>query len=641
MCGIYGEIHFQGDLDVRAATARLQMLAHRGPDGWGVSAGNLQSGHIETLHNPRGMPTVNQVNLFLGHRRLSIIDLSDLALQPMQSCDGASIMVFNGEIYNSAELREQLVSRGHLFATEHSDTEALLNAYQEWGEGCLDRLNGMFAFAIYDRKRNRIFLARDRAGQKPLYYTLTDERFAFASELTPLTRLDEARVEVDPTSLAQYLLLGYVPDPRSIISGIHRLPPAHSATLDLSTRDFVTRCYWEPPLTPKTDFNQRRAEVAVDKHLQQAVRKQLVADVPIGAFISGGIDSTLIAKGMGSGDSALKMAMFAETKKTERKWVDRVANVYGLELSHVFLDSDIAEMHEEVLSRLDEPFDGSSAFSCHALYGIAEGRMKVFLTGDGGDELFSGYKKYETFTRIAWTLRILRAFAIALPLLRLVVPLFAGQKRYWWVRAFATGDALGTYAVRNSRPWLVGLLKNPPESCDRLFDYVDRHRDKLKGLDVKAAQYLDFRTILPGRMLYKADRLSMSWSFEARSPFMDHELIELAFSIPTRLHFSKGRGKTILRSLVARDLDRDFADRAKQGFGVPLKALFTGPQGKELLTGLADEQNLVYRFLDHSRTMRRYPQIRKGVVGEDEQELWRLVVLASYVNRHRDIIAQP
>jgi asparagine synthase (glutamine-hydrolysing) len=641
MCGIYGEFQFHGPIDTPGAIERLQLLSHRGPDGWGIALGNTHSGLIEVRHNPTRQVDADDSNLLFGPRRLAVIDLSERALQPMQSPDGSLVMVFNGEIYNFVELRERLSRLGHTFSTDHSDSEVLLHAYQEWGEKCLDELHGMFAFAIYDRASERIFLARDRAGQKPLYYILDDTRFAFSSELTPLTRFGEEKVKIDPTSLAQYLMLGYVPDPRSIFSGIHRLPAAHVASLDLASQQIETRCYWEPPFETNSGFDDQQAEELTREYFERAVRRRLIADVPIGAFISGGIDSTLVAKMVVENDAPLDAAMsadFSDDSMSERIWVDQVAERYNLDMSHVYLDSETAGIHEDVLSRLDEPFDGGSAIPSHELYGVADGKVTVVLTGDGGDELFGGYRRYVDFLRTQRLLGILRSLYIALPLLRLVLPFLRRSRRYWLARAFASGDDLKTYAVRISNPWMTGIMKTPPASVDALYDYVDRLRDRIEGLGVKAAQYIDFRTILPGRMLYKADRLSMSRGLEVRSPFMDHELIELAFRIPSRIHFKEPEGKSLLRSIVAKDMGQEFVDRPKHGFGNPLSSWFASEEGKPFLSELADEQNLVYRFLDYSKTLRCFPAIREGFRGEDVQQLWRLVVLSRFVSRHRERI---
>jgi asparagine synthase (glutamine-hydrolysing) len=644
MCGIYGEFQFHGSIDTLGAIDRLQLLSHRGPDGWGIALGNTHSRRLEVRHNPAGQVDAEDTNLLFGHRRLAVIDLSERALQPMQSPDGALVMVFNGEIYNFVELRERLSLLGHAFATDHSDSEVLLHAYQEWGEACLEELHGMFAFGIYDRTRGKIFLARDRAGQKPLYYVLDNERFAFSSELTPLTRFGEEKVKIDPTSLAQYLMLGYVPDPRSIFSGIHKLPAAHAASLDLATHQIETRCYWEPPFETDSDLDYGQAEELTKEYFERAVRRRLIADVPIGAFISGGIDSTLVAKMVVENDAPLDAAMsadFSDESMSERIWVDQVAERYGLNMSHVYLDNETAEIHEEVLSRLDEPFDGGSAIPSHELYGIADGKVTVVLTGDGGDELFGGYGRYVRFLRTERLLGILRSLRIALPLLRLALPFLRRSRQYWYARAFASGDDLRTYAARISKPWMTGIMRHPPTSVDLLYDYVDRLRDKIEDLGVKAAQYIDFRTALPGRMLYKADRLSMSRGLEVRSPFMDHELIELAFRIPSHIHFKEPDGKSLLRSLVARDMGREFVDRPKHGFGNPLSSWFASKQGKPLLSELADEGNLIYRFLDYSKTLRCFPEIREGFSGRNVQELWRLVVLSRYIRRHREKIVFP
>jgi asparagine synthase (glutamine-hydrolysing) len=353
MCGIHGEFAFSGNVDLPRAEARLARLARRGPDGFGIGFGDFRGDALRLTMNETP-PAGSAGNAFLGHRRLSIVDLSDAALQPMATADGNYVLLFNGEIYNAAELRPVLEARGHRFVTHHSDTEVLLRAFVEWGERCLPYFVGMFAFAVYCRRERKVFLARDRIGQKPLYYRMSREGFGFSSELTALAVGERERAALDREALAQYLMFGYVPDPRSILAGIAKLPPAHCAWVDLEARTFHARPYWDVAVRPASEDEtapplewRRRVHDALEK----AVARRLIADVPIGVFLSGGIDSTLIAKMIAKHHDGGIRAYTAEfaARSSERRWAEQAAERYKLDLSVTLIDLDAAPRYHEVL----------------------------------------------------------------------------------------------------------------------------------------------------------------------------------------------------------------------------------------------------------------------------------------------------
>ncbi len=645
MCGIHGEFAFAAPLDVTRAIARLNRLSHRGPDGFGLGLGDFHGGAFDLHMNER--PAAERAagaNAFLGHRRLSIVDLSDAALQPMATADGAYVLVFNGEIYNAASLRPELEARGHRFVTDHSDTEVLLHAFVEWGERCLERFVGMFAFAVYCRRERKVFLARDRIGQKPLYYQLTPAGFVFSSELSALAFGASERFALDRDALAQYLIFGYVPDPRSIFAGVKKLAPAHCAWLDLEARTLVERPYWDVrPAPPEgegegspLDWRRRVAEA-----LERAVERRLVADVPLGVFLSGGIDSTLVARMIAKHHDGGIRAWTADFVSTpsERRWAEAAAQRYGLELDVTLIDLDAAPRYREVLDAFDEPYDGGSAAASFDLFRGAEGRVKVMLTGDGGDELFAGYARYQRYQARARAIERLRAFgplALGLDIVGRGIGAFARGRR---AAALARGRYLLSHLISDGNLDMLGLLRQAPDRWDAPLAFVQPLLDGPQSSAIRAAQYLELKTILPGRMLFKLDRCSMAWSIEGRSPFMDHELVELAFRTPEALLVSGGAGKRVLRDLLLEDFDAGFVEREKTGFGNPLRRWFEGPEGPKLLARIADPAAAIYRHLDAKRTAAAFPALHSGFRGANAQMLWRLVALEHFLERSADFAA--
>ena len=296
MCGIYGKFQFSGSLSLSDSIDALTTMEHRGPDGFGIEYGSYPEKQYSLHHNqlPSDLSPA-ALNYFLGHRRLSIIDLSENAFQPMESPDKAYSIVFNGEIYNYIELRDELLALGCTFETDHSDTEVLLNCYASWGTDCLKKLRGMFAFAIYDRQKETVFVARDRVGQKPLYYEFSEQGFTFASELQPIIKFGEAR-EIDPTALSLYMALGYIPHPYSLYNNISKLPPATYAIVDLKAQSIELQEYWDIDVKEDTTSSMDTIVQVTKAILAESVDYRLRADVTVGAFISGGTDSTLIVK---------------------------------------------------------------------------------------------------------------------------------------------------------------------------------------------------------------------------------------------------------------------------------------------------------------------------------------------------------
>lgn len=638
MCGIYGEVHFDGRVDIDDSLRRLNLMRHRGPDGWGVAAGNFRSGMITVVHNRR--PTAEEApapNLLLGHRRLTIIDLSDAALQPMSTQDAEYLLVFNGEIYNFSEIKEVLLARGHSFRTDHSDSEVLLLAFAEWGEQCLERLRGMFAFAVYCRSAKKIFLARDRIGQKPLYFQLARDRFTFASELWPIAAQMDVRFEIDRDALAQYLLLGYVPHPASILTGVQKLEPGHFAWVDLEARRISKHIYWDIDLSDRDlEPDRTQWERLVHAELETAIRYRLISDVPLGLFLSGGIDSTLVAKfaseTMGSQVRAYN-ADYRQKLHSEREWSEAVAAHYDIDMRTTMIDLEAAQRHQEIIDVLDEPFDGGSSPASYEMFRQAYGETKVILTGDGGDEVFAGYNRYHQFQRrvcLGKNLCRLRADGLLRALGQRFGPV---RRRVGSLEDLLRGEYLIHYLTLRHDPSVVSLLKEPPGDWRALFAFIAPLFEMPRNTSIRALQYLDLKTILPGRMLFKLDRFSMAWGIEGRSPFMDHGLVQLAFRMPEQHAVDSRGGKRILKDMLRRDLGHRFAYRKKKGFGNPLNYWFRGPAAPQLLATVRDPGAFLYRYLDFDRVARRFSAVREEYDGRNPRSLWRLVVLARYLER--------
>ncbi|MGH8643704.1 MAG: asparagine synthase (glutamine-hydrolyzing) [Gammaproteobacteria bacterium] len=635
MCGIYGEFSLGGVINVASAHTRLNRLAHRGPDGWGVAVGNLRAGTMALSHNSL-KKAPEKTDFMLGHRRLSIIDLSDAALQPMAV--GDYVIVFNGEIYNFAEIKPKLVQLGHDFTTDHSDTEILLHAFIEWGERCLSRLRGMFAFAVLCRRERRLFLARDRIGQKPLYYELAPTGFAFASQLTALPGKQHT---VDPVSLSRYLLFGYVPDPGTIFNGPKKLPPAHYAWVNLDRGSIELYRYWDLPASVDPHMNVRECEANIREALANAVDSQLVSDVPYGLFLSGGIDSTLVTKMAAERSGRRQQAYFANIQPrgtNEWPWIARAAEYYRIDVYPTPVNLATANRFEEIIDVADEPFDGGSAVASYELYRGVVGRAKMVLTGDGGDELFGGYNRYRSFQKRTIPVSKVRGGKCGARFMDRLSGLNFRSLR--GIRDLLGGHYLADYLCQRARLSLLDLLQDPVRDWHDLLGFVEPVLATYDGADLRAVRALDLKTILPGRMLFKVDRFSMVFGIEARSPFMDHELVELAFRTPDHFLVDRSEGKKPLKSILSKDLGQEFLRQPKTGFGNPLKLWFTDPSARNrLLNVLNDTSAAIWRFLRRDRVLARFSIVDGQGDVQDVTALWRLVVLARYLERHANSLA--
>ena len=613
MCGIYGAFSTDAARPVRIEVLdrMAQVLAHRGPDGEGR--------HVA---GPFGM----------GMCRLSIIDLAS-GTQPMSNEDKTLWVVFNGEIYNYRELTADLVARGHRFATA-SDTEVLIHLYEEYGDGCVEPLRGMFAFAIWDGPRRELFLARDRLGIKPLYYAATSEGFLFGSELKALVQSPWLAPRLDRKGLGAYLQYGYVPDPLSILEGVAKVPPGHTLRIR-SGRPDAPRRYWQPTdhfKTGRRPASEAQGAAELWERLEDAVRFHMVSDVPVGAFLSGGVDSTAVVSIMARTSRRPVKTFsvgFREDRYNELPYARQVAEACGTEHHELLVEPNDLKVLEELLSGFDEPFADSSAIPTYLVSRLARQHVKVVLSGDGGDELFAGYDRYgvdrgRRHLGLAGDLGlggVLRAASALLPV---------GGGR----------NTLYTLSLPRLQRYIHSISLFPRQALEAVLEgdvgaarvdiaaLADRDLDSLSRL-----QDLDLKTYLPGDILTKVDRMSMANSLEARVPLLDHPLVEFACSLPPDLQLRAGTTKYLLKRALEGRVPAEVLTRAKQGFAVPLESWFSGSIPGFFRDELADTSHLIGvgirrpeigRLLDRFETTRRRDYCDR---------LWALVVLNRAVRR--------
>jgi asparagine synthase (glutamine-hydrolysing) len=515
----------------------------------------------------------------LGMRRLSIIDLAG-GHQPISNEDGTVSSVFNGEIYNYRELQPELEARGHHFQT-HSDTEVIVHSYEEFGPACVSKLRGMFAFAIWDAKKQSLFIARDRVGKKPLYYTLTSEgALIFGSELKSLLQHPSMRREINPQAIDAYLTWGYVPDPLSILKGIRKLPPGHYLTFANGRVDVT--CYWDFRYEPVQGETSRRAEDYLEELrslLSESVRLRLIADVPLGAFLSGGIDSStivgLMAREMSQPVKTFSIG-FNEDSYNELKYARIAARHFGTDHHEFVVTPDLCQIVDDLAWFLDEPFADSSAIPTYMVSKLAREHVKVVLSGDGGDELFAGYTRYVIDQRrsgFAGLPRFVRHGLMA-PLSRHLPHGARGRNFLHNVALDSLDRYLDSISIFTelNKPLLYtdafrGQLQRNGDEVIPFRSYAERVRT---GEPLDTLLYIDSKTYLPGDILTKVDRMSMAVSLEARVPLLDHKLIEFVNSIPASLKLNGLETKHVFKQAIRDFVPAEILNRPKQGFGVPV-----------------------------------------------------------------------
>jgi len=605
MCGIAGYAGWGASPAASESHLRAMCgaIRHRGPDDEGH--------HVAS-------------SVALGMRRLSVIDPAG-GHQPIANEDGSVQVVFNGEIYNHRELHAELERAGHRLETR-SDTETLVHLYEDLGERMVHRLRGMFGFAIWDARRRRLLLARDRVGIKPLYYWEADGGIAFASEVRSLLALERFPARLDPRAVARYLSLGYVPEPLSVFQGVKKLPPGHTLVWEPGRPATITR-YWTP-VRDEVRVDEREAVAELRRLLSESVRYHLESDVPLGAFLSGGIDSsTVVAEMQRQMDRPVKTFSigFEEPEFNEAPHARRVAEAIGTEHTELIVRPDADALIEEVIRAFDEPFSDSSALPTFLVSQLARRHVTVALSGDGGDELFGGYTRYLELLRrreLAGPLRwALRAGARRLP--------HGARGRNRLVDLSRTRR--GRYAATIATPLAVdeGGLALPEVAAlgaRSLEELAGPWFDEARGRDFATQMTLvDLQSYLPGDILTKVDRMSMAVSLEARVPLLDHKVVEFAVGLPSHLKMRDGTGKWILREAIRDLVPPAVLSKPKQGFGVPLRKWFRH-ELRHRVEGLRRPSSPIYEYVDAAAVARVSAEHQAGR-RDQSGTLWRLLVL--------------
>jgi len=602
MCGIAGIVDVRGrrELSRDLLVAMNDTQSHRGPDDGGVF---LEPG------------------AGLAHRRLSIIDLSG-GHQPLFNEDESVVVVYNGEIYNFHELFAELAAVGHRFRT-HCDTEVIVHAWEEWGERCVDRFRGMFAFAIWDRRRETLFLARDRLGIKPLHYALlADGQILFGSELKVLLGHPGLERRIDPQAVEEYFGYGYIPEPRTIFSGARKLAPGHWLMLRRGESPAAPVRYWDVPFGEPLVIGQADAQAELIERLREAVRIRLIAEVPLGAFLSGGVDSSSVVALMAQespGPVNTCSISFGDPRFNESHYAAMVAERYATSHQVGQVDPDDFSLVDALAGLYDEPYADSSAIPTYRVCQLARKRVTVALSGDGGDENLAGYRRYKWHGHEE-RLRALLPERVRHPLFGLLGRLY--PKADWAPRVLRAKSTFQALARDSVEGYFHGVSVLKDDLRAALYSPGFKRAlggyhaiEVMRGYALQAptghplslVQYLDLKTYLTGDILTKVDRASMAHALEVRVPLLDHKLVEWISRLPPDLKLRRGEGKYLLKRSMESLLPREVLYRQKMGFAVPLASWFRGPLRERVRAAilgplLADsgyfERGVMKRLLD-------------------------------------------
>jgi asparagine synthase (glutamine-hydrolysing) len=619
MCGICGQLYSDRQRNVMPQTIErmCRSIAHRGPD----DEGRYVKGHVG-----------------LGSRRLKVIDLQT-GHQPMANEDESVWIVFNGEIYNFRSLREELQKKGHRFRTK-SDTESIVHAYEEYGEGCLNKLNGMFGLAVWDLRRQRLLLARDRLGIKPLYYYYDGKQLAFGSELKAILQAPEVERSVDLAALNNFLTFEYIPSPRSIFKKVRKLEPGHY--LIWSEGDPVDKPYWQLSVQPR---RQQDAPERLRELMRDAVRLRLVSDVPLGAFLSGGVDSSIAVALMAQlTEKPVKTFSigFKESSYNELDFARTVSQRYATDHHEYVIEADALELTERLIAHFDEPFGDFSIFPTYLVSQIARRDVTVALTGDGGDELFGGYDTYlaQKFDRryYHWWPKFIKG-GIFDPLADMLAPREEKKGLVNIFKRFVQGARLPgdlsharwmIFLTEAERSRLLAADVGEQLAGRDPYDFLRRHALAAEGADeVNRSGYVDVKSYLTDDILVKVDRMSMAVSLEVRVPFLDHRIVELAFTLPPGQKIRGFHTKYMLKKTMSDLLPEAILHRDKQGFSIPIKNWIRGPL-RPMMTDLLAEARLRREgFFNGAYVARLVDEHLRGEENHSHK-LWALMVFESW-----------
>ncbi|MEG8219203.1 amidotransferase 1, exosortase A system-associated [Sphingomonas sp. HH69] len=627
MCGIAGIFHLETAKPVDPARVRamLDAMPHRGPDGSGIWTA----------------PGVG-----LGHLRLSIIDLESGA-QPMLTDDQALAVVFNGEIYNFAEVRAELEAKGHVFRT-HSDTEVILHGYRQWGEECVHRFNGMFAFALFDARAQSLWLVRDRLGVKPLHYALlSDGSLIFGSELKSLLAHPLLRRAPDLSALEDYMAYGYVPDDACLVAGVRKLGAGETLRLVRGRPLPQPHRYWDVSFADRTKSSPQESEEELVALMRQAVRSRMVADVPLGAFLSGGVDSSSVVALMAEASSqAVKTCTigFDVAALDETAYADRIARRFATDHRSRIVSPDDYGLIDRLAFHFDEPFADASALPTFRVCELAREQVTVALSGDGADEAFAGYRRHR-FQMQGERIRGLIPASIREPLFGTLGKYY--PKADWAPRALRAKSTFLELAGGGGEAYAASVGITPHALRQRLFTQEVKGRlggYRAEDRYVKAmanapardaldrAQYADIKYWLPGDILTKTDRMSMAVSLEAREPLLDHRLVEFAARLPVSQRIRGNSGKYLLKKAMEPYLPQDILYRQKMGFVTPISAWFRGALAGEA-TAIAGGSALARTEWFDSAMLARIATDHRSGVADHGRLLWQLLMLDKSLTR--------
>jgi asparagine synthase (glutamine-hydrolysing) len=619
MCGIAGVIAWRAPPDQADVVRMCDAMTYRGPD----DAGYLVEGPVA-----------------MGMRRLAIIDLAH-GHQPIFNEDGSVGVVYNGEIYNYRELRAELEAKGHRFSTA-SDTEVIVHLWEEEGIEFPRRLDGMFAIALYDRTRRRLVLARDHVGIKPLYYVATSDAIVFGSEVKTLLASGRVERRLDVDSLAQYLSWEYVPGAATLMQGMRRLEPAHTLEIELNSGRTTLRRFWSPlngaARTARTDAEW---EEEADATIRSAVQRQLVADVPLGAFLSGGVDSSLVVAAMGNAETF--SIGFDDPSYNETQWSKRVADHLNVNHHVETIRPDALGLFAQLMHHMDDPIGDFSIFPTYLVSKLAAGHVKVVLSGDGGDELFGGYEtflaqeKAATWNRFPQWLRqgILEPSIAALPPTAAKKGLINKARRF--VEGVRLDEAWGHARWRVFCDEAMRSQLFTGEARAALATPIGAHilalREQAQDVDERdRTLFVDFGSYLVDNCLTKVDRMSMACSIEARVPLLSKDVVELAFRIPSHLKFDSSQTKILLKRVAARHVPRECIYRPKEGFSIPIKN-WLKEEFRSLIESYLDPKRIRQAGLFIPEVVSRLWEEHRTNRANHSHILWSLLVFEQWRDR--------
>lgn len=624
MCGITGIYDPVGNrqIDRRLLEQMNQTQIHRGPDGCGY--------HVE--------PGVG-----LGHRRLSIIDLSG-GKQPLYNEDESVCVTYNGEIYNFKALTDELMRLGHRFRTR-CDTEVIVHAWEQWGEACVERFNGMFAFGIWDRNRQILFLARDRLGIKPLYYGVTRNQFiVFSSELKALVCHPDLSKTRNSEAVEDYFTFGYIPDPKTIYESVLKLPPAHSLTIRKNGGIPEPRQYWDVSFERRGNESPDEVTDELIARFNECVRKRMIAEVPLGAFLSGGVDSSAVVAMMAENSAApvnTCSISFGDPEFNESAYSDEVARQYQTIHEVAQVDPNDVSLIDQLVDLYDEPYADSSAIPTYRVCELARRFVTVALSGDGGDENFAGYRRYR-WHHYEERVRSLLPDFIRQPAFGALG--FVYPKMDWAPKVFRAKSTLQAIARNSIEGYLHSVSILPGNLRDQLF--TPEFKKELQGYralevfrhhaaraptreSLSLVQYLDFKTYLPGDILTKVDRASMAHSLEVRVPLLDHEFVQWVSGLSPAIKLRGREGKYIFKKSLESRLPESILYRPKMGFAVPLSSWFRGPLREQVNAALLGPELLDTGIFNRKKLAQMAEQHQKGL-RDFSAPIWALLMFAGF-----------